>query len=343
MMLLKIKPLEELVLSRTPIATHDVFGVHYVRGTPLPTTIIGLIGSLLNLTYSGNEITGLGELVIKLRDKFSCKEPIIKGPLIYFDELRNEPYIQVGDSLVPINRIKWIDAVGKKLFYINAIDHKYIVKCEEGHRIGIKLRRGYEDSVDKAVSPGFMYRYSTVRYSTIDGEVLTPTITYALNCNTSEVREIARVGGESRVAIVEIIKSEEVIGIDKLVAPLDADEDYYIALSPIPLLPKRAALHTLLLSDDVVESGVVSEVIGLPPLIRSDNDVERIKEMEIQAKRRIERLNLGFSEVVKRRRPQILALPQGTVIKSRRVNYSDVSELLRLLWNIGFSSLLKIS
>ncbi|MEM4817136.1 MAG: hypothetical protein QXU77_06280, partial [Desulfurococcaceae archaeon] len=63
-------------------------------------------------------------------------------------------------------------------------------------------------------------------------------------------------------------------------------------------------------------------------------------------KLRIVRLGLGFSEVVRKKRPEILALPPGTIIGVEDdVNpptFGD-NDLMKELLHIGFATLYKLS
>ena len=344
MKLLKIRPLEELVLSKAPIVTHDMFGVHDVSATPLPTTIAGLLGNLLGITYNDDGIGGLERLASKFKE-MGCGKPVIIGPLIYFEKLCNEPYVQIGNVLVPSSRIRGVvDVYGREVFYVGIDTNSQIVKFVRGSRVGIKLKRGYKDEIMKVVSRGFIYKYFTSRYITLDEEKsLMPTIVYIINCKVNDMKGIARVGGESRVALIEISDFGEDLGnLGKIVSILQADKGYYVALSPIPILPKPEALNTLLLTNDTAELGFVGEVIGIPPLIKDNVGIEKVKKGDLQPRKRIERLNLGFSETLKKRRPQILSLPPGTIIRIESIEHENVGALLKLLWSIGFASLLKL-
>jgi len=78
--------------------------------------------------------------------------------------------------------------------------------------------------------------------------------------------------------------------------------------------------------------GSLEDIIGIPSI-----GIESKKATKI----RIIRLGLGFSEVLCKRRPQILALPSGTIIHIKR-ELTVIEDLYINLLKPGYASLLKV-
>lgn len=299
--LLKIRQIESLVLSKSPIPSPDSIGIHNVLAVPLPSTIVGMLGNLLGVTQINDGMFGFEALLKGLKSK-GCSEPVIKGPILVEGE--EKTYITVGNKLVMPSDIKD--------FSITKTE-----KISVDYRLGVRLRRGY-DSQEKVTYPGYMYRINTVDYGSKE-------LVYLVNCNLENKQYLARVGGEDRIAIVKIEDSKE----EKLVikSPKEIEnEGYYIALSPIPLIPKKDELW---LSESTEGMQFIKEIIGIP------------QEEDKEPKKKVERLFLGYSEALKLRRPQILSLPAGTIVKVKKIE-GKVNNLIETLWSLGYASLLSI-
>jgi len=342
MKLLKIEPLEPLVLSRNPIIGPEFLtGFHRVLGAPLPTTIAGLLGNMLGVTITGvsGVLEALERLVSQLESR-GCRSPIVKGPLFQFKELEvEEPYAYLGELYTPIGRIKVekeAPYVGR-LPYVDATDCQKCVKLLVDERVGVKLLRGH-GSDDKIVHLGYMFSYSTPLYETLDGTRVTPVILYSVSCN-AKVDGVYRVGGEGRLAKVTIEDTPRELKevFEKLVNPLEAemieDNRVYIALTPIPIAPANNQLQV-----DTNTPGLefVKSIVGITPV---KTKPATAAELVRAVKRRVERLSLGYSEALGARRPQILALPVGTIVKARKPAKPPV-RIIETLWRIGYATLL---
>ncbi|MFZ8792951.1 MAG: CRISPR-associated protein Cas5, partial [Acidilobaceae archaeon] len=153
MRVLLVKPLEAPVFSRTPITSHEfIVGVHRAQPIPSPTTIAGMLGSALGLTLGGRANTHTGvikALLAELEEKFSCRRPIVKGPFIWFRGLSEEPYVCLGDIFIKLRVIDKMVAeieAGRREGEVKCID---CVKSSIERRVGVRLKRGYNDAVEK--------------------------------------------------------------------------------------------------------------------------------------------------------------------------------------------------
>jgi len=327
-----IEPVESLSLSSSPITGIDLLTYVSPLSLPLSTTIVGAIGSLLNVKLKSQDpVEGLEELANILIEKLRCRKPIIAGPLTQFS-YRNawsKPMVNIGWRL-----------------FVNpdCITNDYTIdvdSCSEAQGLaefspiiatGVSLERTVtEKHVEgaKKARVGYFYKYPMLSYTIIAGktrEVAKPRFIYAFNCDEC-IEGYTRVGGEGRIARV-YTQDIEVEG--EIMSPLSISEGTFIALSPIPILPLRNDL-LLLEPQDVAGLEFVTEIIGVP---RGDRGLPH--------KILVERLGLGFYEVKKIRRPQIISLPPGTIIKTGGSTKSVQDPLLRILYTIGFASLYKL-
>ena len=332
MKILLVEPLEPPVFSRTPVFSQEfIVGSHSVLPTPPPTTIAGLIGFIHGVSleeYSNlDHMDLLGKLVEELKN---CERPLVKGPIVWFKGVSDKPYICLSNVCAPVK----MKEDGFEIAYEEFI--KPIIE----ERVGVKLVRGYGGEVAKIIDKGYMYRYSTIRYvRESDGTSVNPTFVYKFNCTIDVKPNVHRVGGESRMARVEVVDQESMPGdivkvLENLENPIDIrDGDLHIAITPIPLIPLAEDKPQLVLGTikpNVLGLEFVEEIVGIIPLKR-----------DVKPKRKIERLSLGYSEVLEARRPQILALPTGTIVKTRKPPAS-VEKALETLWNIGMPTLLKL-
>lgn len=329
MKILEIEPIESLILSKSPIASPDTFGAHEVLPAPLPSTVAGLLGRILNIYLEPDDARSYGfALLLETLRKQGCREPVLRGPLMLV-EIRNsgisEPHITIEDFLVPIS------AIERKGDRYEIDTSKCRIKISREDRIGVTLIRGYEGE-SKVAKQGFTYSYRTVRYESLDGETVPVRIIYIAECKIEEKLDLARIGGESRRAVVRLRNPDEKIKayIEKLKSPKEVDEGIYIALSPIPIIPRE---NQLWLDEDTQGTEFIDKIIGIPQKRRKE-------EPGRSPKRKVERLSLGYSEVLNIRRPQILCLPPGTIVKTRRVEKAH--QLVEILWSLGYASLYKL-
>jgi hypothetical protein len=348
---LLIEPLEPLVLSKKPVASQEfITGSHAVLPIPSPTTISGLVGSALNVTLesqaNADHISLLRKLIEGLEEKGGCGKPVIKGPLLWFKDLSNEPYVCLGSIYAPLREIRVEQGSRNIKVYLSKADHGKYVKPVVEERIGVKLVKGYGNRTEKVVDKGYTYKYSTLSYRVVgSGDSVIPTFIYLYNCDKELEPGAYRVGGEGRIASVNVTKlealPEEIAKTLELIeSPLTLqNKGLHLTLTPTPLIPLALKeLNTLTLDESK------PNVIGLEFVERVEGSIQADPE-ELEPggklKRKIERLNLGYSEVLSSRRPQILALPTGTIIRTKKPErYADTIETL---WSLGFASLLRLN
>ncbi|MEM1662472.1 MAG: hypothetical protein QXP72_05865 [Desulfurococcaceae archaeon] len=337
MKLLEIKPLEPLSLTLSPISGIDIFTTTHSTPIPLPTSVAGAIGSSMNIElFSNDPVESLIELINRLKELCgNMDEPIIQGPLTCFEEQIMDPskcyaYIY-GNKLISLSFSGF--EVRNKMVYLRekCKDHvDCFVNFTPITMIGVSLQRT-KPGEDKIVRYGYMYRYPLITFRTSSGRVVNPIYLYRFNCR-KDLNVINRFGGESRVAKFVTIDVEADF-LNNIKTPLKKlERGLYISLSPIPIIPLKD--NVLRLEPDAVELPVpLSSVVGLP-------------QEKSHPKLRIVRLGLGFSEVVRKKRPEILALPPGTIIGVEDdVNpptFGD-NDLMKELLHIGFATLYKLS
>jgi hypothetical protein len=328
---LVVKPLEPLSLSATPITGVDVFSYTRALSTPLPTTLLGALGALLDIQLSSTDpIQGISELVSKVRQRLNCGDVVVKGPLVYFKVAG----VGLVGPTVAIHTARFYKPeciVKSRVGYEISGECREHVEYEPRVFVGIALQRR-DASGDKLVMPGFTYRYPLGLYryvhkagSKVESKYAEPVFVYALNCKERVERAIVRFGGEGRVAEVYTSEEEELIKRASLIkSPLEVDSGgVYIALAPIPLLAESGDSIYL---DAVKGLEFCSDVVGVPQIGPKPPKVV------------VERLGLGYYEVSRIRRPQILALPAGTIVRARPIDLGIV-DLLKTLYMVGFASL----
>jgi hypothetical protein len=355
MRVLLVEPLEAPVFSRTPIASHEfIAGVHRAQPIPPPTTIVGMLGSALGLTLGGRTGAHIGAFEALLREfeNAGCRKPVVKGPLLWFRKLGDRAYVCLGDAVAPLDAVEQVAGEVRKAARGGELVCDDCVKVVSEEAVGVKLERGYGGAVEKVVDKGYMYRYSTVRYVTIsEGEAVTPTYVYWLNCDKIGIPRIHRVGGEGRFSLVNVTSKEDLPGgvaraLELLASPLEVEgEGPYMLLTQAPVIPVGVE------GELALDSESFTRIAGLE-FIRGVEEVKGAVAIEVEdglrgrlkwrLKRRVERLNLGYSEVLKARRPQVLALPVGTIVETRRLEPKNVNRVAELLWSIGLASLLKL-
>jgi CRISPR-associated protein Cmr3 len=346
MKILKIKPYDPLALSRSPISPPDTIGIHEILSAPSPTTIAGLLGYLLGVRYSKDDgFWGLKKLLEGIIETGKCGEPIIKGPVISFTEIQNRFYVPMIDKLVSIDSIKSLKNIfGEYVFYIDRSSEREgsyaTIRIRKLTRLGVKLRRGYGD-LEKVIDLGFMYRYHLTSYS-IGEKIFKPTYNYFVNCDLRDLETVVRVGGESRLAKIIIRDDPKLEDISrKIHSPKEVGNSYYIAITPIPLIPKKETIPEDL-GKEIIGLEFIEEILGIPEEVKKNKDLRDLERGEKLPKKKIMYLSLGYSEALNMRRPQILALPQGTVIRTRKIG-DRTTELMNILWQIGFASLLNLT
>jgi len=320
-----VKPVEPLSLTAAPITSYDIFSYVSTLSTPLPTTVIGFIGAALGVKLvSKDPMEGFEELVNSVKERLKCEDPVIIGPLVFFkvDGSMRGPTIPVRNKLFVHLSSIIKTTLGYNIKCSECFEYKPLVMT------GIALKRRAPGE-EKSVRKGYMYKYPLVTCRERGtGKVAEPFFIYVLNCEVALDKKVIRVGGESRVA--EVYVTTEKLFVEyasKLTNPLKTlQRGVYVAVSPIPLL--HAQVDGLYLDNTLGLEFVrgVEGVIGVP------------QEGDKPPKIIVERLGLGFYEVKGVRRPQILVLPPGTLVKVETPSIS-LPTMFKLLYTIGFSSL----
>ncbi|MEM1830606.1 MAG: hypothetical protein QXJ97_03625 [Desulfurococcaceae archaeon] len=334
MKILEIKPLEPLSLSLSLIGGVDVYTVTHSTPIPLPTTVAGAIGASMNIVISQTDpMESLNDLINELKKRCGDSgRPLILGPLTCFNEHATDQskcyaYLHPG-RLLSLAEHCIVESNGIVYLKSRSGDRDVCyVDFTPITGVGVSLQRT-KPGEEKVVRYGYMYRYPLITFRTPSGRALNPLYIYEFNCEEN-INAVVRFGGESRVAKLTT-RSIEASYLKNIKSPLDElEKGLYIALSPIPVIPLKNDATQL--SPGNVELPVhIESILGVPQETRP-------------AKIRITRLGLGFSEAAKKRRPEVLALPPGTLIKVKEdVKPPKFSNLMRNLLYIGFASLYKL-
>lgn len=344
MKVLEVVPTQPLSISATAIGGADFFTLTRPMATPLLTTILGALGSLndVRLDQVEDTVSMLGELCEKFMNMFKCDEPIIFGPLLRFrtdeEELRDTYAYLYPNRFLPIGKLRIFAEESDRSVVFEYWSDDDSITYDPLVMIGVSLERRSiepkselgEEANRKVIRYGLTYKYPLAIYRMKDGKVVEPIYTYLLNCNGRIKTGLVRLGGEGRIANINLRNLPSPEFSEKVKNPLSGlEEGYYIALSQIPLLPLTSE-STLILQLEKFEVPVkIEDVIGIP-------------QVRGPPKIKVERLGLGFSEVTKKRRPQILALPSGTIIRVTKPWAGEYSYVMRTLLRLGFSSFYKL-
>jgi len=334
MMLLEFEPVSPPSIHTTSIGGAEVFGRAKALPIPLPTTVAGALGNYLGVQLTSRDPCGsLVELYEALGTRLGCRGGVcIKGPLMYFEvngRRLPSPYVSVEGFFVPLAKAFRVSGA-----WSVCVDGSETVEWEPSVRVGVALER--RDVLgEKRVMPGYFYRYAVSLYRYGD-EVARPVFAYLVP-QTASVNGVVRFGGEGSMARV-LSRDLAHVGelVSKVVSPLEGlDEGYYVALSPVPLVPRSPRPTRLEEHFEIPLDLRSSEVLGIP---------RSCAEAGAQPpKLRVVRLGLGFSESAGRRRPQILALPPGTVIRINHRYRPSLSPLMTSLLGLGFSTLYRLT
>ncbi|WP_048058846.1 hypothetical protein [Desulfurococcus amylolyticus] len=317
---------------------------------PLPTTVAGALGALLGVRLKAGSaidpcsklmgLEDLNELYSELKEKLKCGDPCIKGPLTYFE---NWPYLNVGELFVPV-----AESVLESLRDLHSLPEEKrseYVRHITLRRVGVALERR-DAATPKVVKTGYFYTAPASLYvREAGGTPVQPVFKYVLEGSIDRCGEVVRFGGEGTLAEVYCENGADDV-FKYVTSPLEQlDRGTYVALTPIPAIPTPCgqsggglggAFNVEKVAGVCFETPFrLGEIVGLPGSLK-DGVVAKPPKI------RVERLGLGYSESLNMRRPQILVFPQGTIVQIKDAAPRSFSDLVRVLLEIGFASLLKL-
>jgi len=308
---IRLRPLEPLHLGVRNLGGIEGFSIDEVVYTPLPSTVLGAIGSLLGINIDcrcGSEkydLCDLRELIKQLTGTelsldTRTSEPMLWGPLI---EAGNGRYIPIGSRLLREEHAG--EYVGAAIRYYKGEDVKdlgrlLISYADAWSKVGIELN---EEA--KTVNRTFKAKYVSYKHNL--------NLTYLLRTSKKPSNGVVRLGGEGRLAMLSV-------GDEKIDPPRRGN--YAIALQPILIHSSKPTASI----DEVAGLECVEEVYGV-----FDGERFRVRVVDV---------GLGFSEACKFRRPMLKALPQGTVVKLRE-DCGDVVAI-GLLSALGYGSIYRV-
>ena len=289
-----IKPLGYARLAARPLSTPTVAARDAAAAAPPPSTLLGLLGALAGVTTQcpGDGPEAAERQLVLLAEVLGVKR--IWGPLVEIDGALYAP----GAAL--LYRIEPKGAAAKPVDFRQL----HVVR-----RIGLAL------GPHKTAAPGYLYsatyvaeRAAYIYY--VEAQKLEEEIASMYHIETQKpVKAIARLGGEGRLAAVEI-------------------QDGQLPIQP----PSRVDGRALVISPLLAREGKLPDCLKPLGTLKKERDC-----FEPDHKVKLVQWGLGFSEVCRERRPMYPALPPGTVVEARgcRGNEGYLAEL-------GYGALLPI-
>lgn len=346
MRIIKITPLEQPVFSRVRVGSPDVIVSHSVLEMPLPSTILGILGyiysPLIDITCNDvlkeSKLYGLGYLYTRFKEEHGCKDPLIKGPIIYYDREYYLPiYGREKSVFIPIDSLDKIKLVNN-VPYIDKTDLNKYIEHEISIRVGVKLRR----ELPKMKTVEHMYNYAVSNYNYVElrygkivsKQVIKPTFIYFINCTKLDtLSDLVRISGRSRIGRIEIVETNDYKDLDGKV--LSFEEFRYgkgILLNPLPLITNNMSCIEFSCYN---VSQCIKRIYGLVKIVD-----DRRQLYAVHPSIKFMQLSLGYFEICKTRRPIIPALVHGSLIEKN--TDCRLSNIERILVNIGYGSLIKL-
>jgi len=337
-----VKPLGPAKLTQMPILPSNLFSplIEPALGVPLPSTVLGIVGALLGVSLNPNYVLsdpllGIGALVQELEKSLNpIRGSLVVGPLVRVSLPGAERVIAVpvysktGTLFVRTDtELGCIEAAVRDL----SIDGKCVVgRAATITSVGVHLADLGGGS--RVVKPGFTFRRLFTYVVGRDGAAVDYEFIYFIDPREGTqvpARAVVRLGGEQRYASIRVEDLGRVEGSDELKQLLkdvitnlihETGRVKAMLLTPAPLVPRGEPLYY----EDA--EGLVPEFIRLVVGIPSAEPGGMRKE--------IVRLGLGFSEVAGVRRPQLPALPPGTVVETR--GSTSISSITVVLSRAGY-------
>jgi len=279
-------------------------------GIPMPSTILGLVGNVLGVKLNKDVVIkdpllGLNSLINELSKKLRpVKGCLLRGPFIRLSSSRSKYlltitiYSKSGTVLVDADKI---NDVAKNL----RLHKEYVAGYVKSLlHVGIHLK-DYEEEA-RVAKPGYMFRRLLTYVVDVEGNPVDYEYIYVVDPQEGFPHHVVvRLGGEQRQSVLRLVDINNLEGCEILKGLLEKltsldqvlEPSTHILLTPAPLLSSHESLY-------YGEPGLVPEninVIGVPTN-------KGVKPYVI-------RIGLGFSEVVNVRRPQLISLPPGTIVR----------------------------
>ncbi len=311
---LSLRPLGPARLSQLPIYPSDLISsaVEPALGVPMPSTVLGLLGAAAGVwidkdAAEKDPLLGIGALVERLLEiGFRLVAgSIIAGPILEV-ELAGETVYSFSVYSKGGTLFVRLDALDEVLDSGVIREEHVVARAKTMTLEGISLNDyGPGSSGERVARPGYHFRRAFTVLVNAEGRPIKFSYHFIVNVPEGlNIEGLVRLGGESRYATLHLHDDERLLKLSGSLASPCVDgleRGRYITLSPWPLLP--ASPNVLWLSEG-----------GLQPLPTGESSVLGVASLA-GFRVRIVRLGLGFSEVARRRRPQLLALPSGTVVE----------------------------
>ncbi len=353
MLLLKITPIEPLVLSRVRVATPDIIASHAVHEIPLPSTVLGALGYMLNIKLVQQGLLyGLDGLFNQLVNRLKCKpdKPVIRGTLLLYNNKLYIPiYSEEKTYFIPIEKLDKI-SIRNNIPYVLESDLEEYIIHETISRVGTKLKT----PITKTIEYGYMYKYlvSTYMYIRLEKEkiiqrkIISPSFIYLLDCGAKvDTTEYLRIGGRTRIGKIEVMKLDnklsnrqykELISRVKSITELNNGEKS-ILINPLPIVTSDRDCIRL----ECYDITRYLEIYGLIKIVKNLSEENKIKLGEHLPTVKIIQLGLGYSEAFKTRRPLIPTIPHGTLIELKHV-INDTPQVIRVIMFLGYGTVFTI-
>lgn len=246
-----IKPLGYARIAARPLSTPSVAARDEVAAAPPPSTMLGMLGALKGIVAQcpGPGPQGAERQLVELAEALGVRG--VWGPLVEIDGVLHAPGI---DALYAIREGKI-----------------------EKRGISVVRRVGLALGAFKTAAPGFLY---TATYVAERAKYI-----YYIDAD-GLAGGVARLGGEGRLALVEVEEGE-------------------------PDVPQQITGKALVITPLLIPEGRPPQC--LKPLGALEG---RGGEAELAPKVKIVQWGLGFSEVCRERRPMYPAIAPGTVVEA---------------------------
>ncbi len=338
--ILAIKPIGWVRLSETPVYHADYIGSQRLTGVPLPSTIAGMLGAAYGLTLLEDEVRrdpllGLGVLYKRLAEICGIRdEALLMGPIYYIQNASNPHYsIMTYSKEAPLLiHLEALKGVNPKEGLLGIGKEQIIGKIAFESQLGIAL--GGSKTVTRTFRRGFTYIKGYVKGAETGS--LEYQILYYTPCKIE--RTIVRFVGEGRYATIMTRNpsmAEDLIR-QNMATPENAKPGYYVTLSPWPILKSGVRGDPYIKMGEEPSLTPIEEILGVIHVTGESQGGKLVGSSKIY----VINIGLGYSEVVRVRRPRVPALPPGTIVKIGDIKGHSILD--SILWRLGYATLLRI-